>query len=95
MGIAPLQERNVAFRRPLLEVPTFPGDFREFNAFWSVFQPLMHNDASLTDQEKFLFLKQALKGEAAASITYLPVIGDNYCVAVNILKKQYESSKKQ
>ncbi|VDP05163.1 unnamed protein product [Heligmosomoides polygyrus] len=47
---------------------------------------------SLTDQGKFLFLKQALKGEAAASITYVFVIGDNYCVAVNILKKLYDRS---
>uniref|UniRef100_A0A183F8I0 ANF_receptor domain-containing protein n=1 Tax=Heligmosomoides polygyrus TaxID=6339 RepID=A0A183F8I0_HELPZ len=37
-----------------------------------------------------LFLKQALKGEAAASITYVPVIGDKYYGAVNILKKQYD-----
>ncbi|VDO79673.1 unnamed protein product [Heligmosomoides polygyrus] len=55
--------------RPLFEGPTFSGDFREFNAFWSVFQALIHNDAGSTDQEKFLFLKQALKGQAAASIT--------------------------
>ncbi|VDO97839.1 unnamed protein product [Heligmosomoides polygyrus] len=68
------------------------GDFREFNAFWSVFEALIHNDASLTDQEKFLFLKQAVKGEAAACITYVPVIGEKYCVAVNILKKQYDRS---
>ncbi|VDP23528.1 unnamed protein product [Heligmosomoides polygyrus] len=91
-GAPPPQERNVALRRPLLEVPNFSGDLREFNAFWSVFETLIHNDASLTDQEKFLFLKQALKGEAAASITYVPVIGEKYCVAVNILKKQYDRS---
>ncbi|VDP51029.1 unnamed protein product [Heligmosomoides polygyrus] len=90
--VAPSQGRNVALSRPLFEVPSFSGDFREFKAFWSVFEALMHNDASLTDQEKFLFLKQALKGEAAASITYVPVIGKKYCVAVNILKKQYDRS---
>ncbi|VDO29682.1 unnamed protein product [Heligmosomoides polygyrus] len=90
--VAPSQARNVALRRPLLEVPTFSGDFREFNAFWSVFQALIHNDYSLTDQEKFLFLKQALKGEAAASITYVPVIGDKHYGAVNILRKQYDRS---
>ncbi|VDP15535.1 unnamed protein product [Heligmosomoides polygyrus] len=31
-------------------------------------------------------------GEAAASITYVPVIGDKYYGAVNILKKQYDRS---
>ncbi|VDP14746.1 unnamed protein product [Heligmosomoides polygyrus] len=77
---------------PLLEVPTFSGDFREFNAFWSVFQALIHIDASLTDQEKFLFLNQAIKVEAVASTTYVRVIANNYCVAINILKKQYDRS---
>ncbi|VDP52297.1 unnamed protein product [Heligmosomoides polygyrus] len=89
-GATPSQKRNVVLRRPLHEVPTFSGDFREFNAFWSVFQALIHNAASLTDYEKFLFLKQALKGQAVASITYVPVIGNKHYVAVNILKKQYD-----
>ncbi|KAK6028262.1 hypothetical protein OSTOST_05696 [Ostertagia ostertagi] len=28
-------DRNIRVRRPLLEVPTFSGDFREYNTFWS------------------------------------------------------------
>ncbi|VDP04616.1 unnamed protein product [Heligmosomoides polygyrus] len=79
--------KDELFQQTVLIASCQEGDFREFNAFWSVFRALIHNDASLTDQEKFLFLKQALKGEAAASNTYVPVIGDNYCIAVNILKK--------
>ncbi|KAK6057466.1 hypothetical protein COOONC_05012 [Cooperia oncophora] len=85
-------ERSVRVRRPLLEVPTFSGNFREFNTFWSVFESLIHNDADLSDQEKFLFLKQAVKGKAAASISSIPVIGDKYNAAVSILKKQYDRS---
>ncbi|VDO79587.1 unnamed protein product [Heligmosomoides polygyrus] len=67
-------------------------EYREFNAFWSVFQALIHNDASQTYKEKFLFLKQALKGQTAASITNVPVIGDKYYVSINILKKKYDKS---
>ncbi|KAK6019495.1 hypothetical protein OSTOST_14866 [Ostertagia ostertagi] len=85
-------DRNIRVRRPLLEVPTFSGDFREFNTFWSVFESLIHKDTDLSDQEKFLFLKQALKGKAAASINSIPVIGDKYSVALNILKKQFDRS---
>ncbi|XGW04198.1 hypothetical protein V3C99_015391 [Haemonchus contortus] len=87
-----LYERTIRVRRPLLEVPTFSGDYREFNTFWSVFESLIHNETDLSDQEKFLFLKQALKGKAAASISSIPVIGDKYNVALNILKKQYDRS---
>ncbi|KAK6009521.1 hypothetical protein OSTOST_25542, partial [Ostertagia ostertagi] len=86
------QERNVRVRRPLLEVPTFAGNYMEFNTFWSVFESLIHSDDDLSDQEKFLFLKQALKGKAATSISSVPVLGEKYAVAVNILKKHYDKS---
>ncbi|XGW35534.1 hypothetical protein V3C99_019061 [Haemonchus contortus] len=86
------QERNVRVRRPLLEVPTFAGSYMEFNAFWSVFQSLIHSDDDLSDQEKFLFLKQALKGKAAASISSVPVVGEKYAVAISILKKHFDKS---
>ncbi|WKY15693.1 hypothetical protein Q1695_000857 [Nippostrongylus brasiliensis] len=85
-------DHGMRIRRPLLEVPTFSGNFREFTAFWSVYQSLIHDDSNLSDQEKFLFLKQALKGKAAASISSIPVTGEKYFVAVNILKKQYDRS---
>ncbi|KAK6009235.1 hypothetical protein OSTOST_25864 [Ostertagia ostertagi] len=55
------QERNVRVMRPLLEVPTFAGNYMELNTFWSVFESLIHSDDDLSDQEKFLFLKKALK----------------------------------
>ncbi|XGW34436.1 hypothetical protein V3C99_018376 [Haemonchus contortus] len=90
--LSTLYERTIRVRRPLLEVPTFSGDYREFNTFWSVFESLIHNEKDLSDQEKFLFLKQALEGKAAASISSIPVIGDKYNVALNILKKQYDRS---
>ncbi|VDL66297.1 unnamed protein product [Nippostrongylus brasiliensis] len=85
-------DRCQRIRRPSLEVPAFSGDFREFATFWSVFKSLVHDDAELSDQEKFLFLKQALKGKAATSVRSIPVIGERYHVAVNILKKEYDRS---
>ncbi|WKX97698.1 hypothetical protein Q1695_013402 [Nippostrongylus brasiliensis] len=85
-------DHGMRIRRPLLEVPTFSGNFREFTAFWSVYQSLIHDDSNLSNQEKFLFLKQALKGKAAASISSIPITGEKYFVAVNILKKQYDRS---
>lgn len=59
-----------------------------------MFESLIHTDVDLSDQEKFVFLKQALKGKAAASISCVPVVGDKYYVAINILKKkQYDRSE--
>ncbi|KAK6061393.1 hypothetical protein COOONC_00940 [Cooperia oncophora] len=55
IGAITPQDRNIRVRRPLLEVPTFSGNFREFSTFWFVFESLIHNDSDLSDQEKFLF----------------------------------------
>ncbi|KAK6058409.1 hypothetical protein COOONC_04022 [Cooperia oncophora] len=85
-------ERSVRVRRPLLEVPTFTGNFREFNTFWSVFESLHNNDLDFERMREIPFLKQAVKGKAAASISSIPVIGDKYNAAVSILKKQYDRS---
>ncbi|KAL6739811.1 hypothetical protein Aduo_013220 [Ancylostoma duodenale] len=85
-------ERQIKIRRPMLEIPSFSGNFREFNSFWAVFESLIHNDYELSDVDKFLFLKQALKGRAAAALSCIPVTGDRYSTAVNILKKQFDRS---
>uniref|UniRef100_A0A7I4Y7C3 Uncharacterized protein n=1 Tax=Haemonchus contortus TaxID=6289 RepID=A0A7I4Y7C3_HAECO len=82
-GATTNQERNIRVRRPLLEVPTFSGNYRDFSTFWSVFESLIHSDDDLSDQEKFLFLKQALKGKAASSISRIPVMGEKYITVIN------------
>ncbi|KAL6730710.1 hypothetical protein Aduo_001661 [Ancylostoma duodenale] len=76
----------------MLEIPSFSGNFREFNSFWAVFESLIHNDGELSDVDKFLFFKQALKGRAAVTISCIPVVGDRYHAAVSILKKQFDRS---
>ncbi|XGW34474.1 hypothetical protein V3C99_018405 [Haemonchus contortus] len=89
-GAATPQECNIRVRRPLLEDPTFSGNYRDFSTFWSVFESLIHSDDDLSDQEKLLFLKQALKGKAASSISSILVMGEKYITAINILKKHYD-----
>ncbi|EYC15606.1 hypothetical protein Y032_0036g3243 [Ancylostoma ceylanicum] len=84
--------RDIRVRRPLLEVPTYSGQYREFSSFWSVFESLIHNDTDLTNTEKFLFLKQALKGKAASTIHSIPVIGEKYHTAVELLRKHFDKS---
>ncbi|EYC21537.1 hypothetical protein Y032_0019g3883 [Ancylostoma ceylanicum] len=85
-------ERQLRIRKPALEIPSFSGNFREFNTFWTVFESLIHNDEELSNIDKFLFLKQALKGRAAVAISCIPVVGERYHAAVNIQKKQFDRS---
>ena len=88
----PRSERQIKIRKPMLEIPTFSGNFREFNSFWTVFDSLIHSDDELSDVDKFLFLKQALKGKAAATISCIPVVGNRYQTAVDVLKKHFDRS---
>ncbi|KHJ98741.1 hypothetical protein OESDEN_01269 [Oesophagostomum dentatum] len=83
-------ESKIKIRKPVLEIPTFSGNFREFNIFWTVFDSLIHSDDELSDVDKFLFLKQALKGKAAVAISCIPVVGDRYQTAVDILTKHFD-----
>ncbi|EYB89099.1 hypothetical protein Y032_0236g3220 [Ancylostoma ceylanicum] len=85
-------ERQLRIRKPVLEIPSFSGNAREYNSFWTVFESLIYSDDELSNIDKFLFLKQALKGKAAITISCIPVFGDRYQAAVNILKKQLDRS---
>ncbi|KHJ92034.1 hypothetical protein OESDEN_08087 [Oesophagostomum dentatum] len=85
-------ERQIKIRKPVLEIPTFSGNFREFNSFWIVFDSLIHSDEELSEVDKFLFLRQALKGKAAVALSCIPVVGDGYQTAVSILKKHFDRS---
>uniref|UniRef100_A0A7I4Z0M7 Uncharacterized protein n=1 Tax=Haemonchus contortus TaxID=6289 RepID=A0A7I4Z0M7_HAECO len=46
-GATTPQERNIRVRRPLLEVPTFSGNYRGFSTFWSEFESLIQSDDDL------------------------------------------------
>ncbi|EYC36509.1 hypothetical protein Y032_0889g2878 [Ancylostoma ceylanicum] len=85
-------ERLIKIRKPSLEISSFSGNYREFNSFGTVFESLIHNDNELSDTDKFLFLKQVLEGKAAAALSCIPVIGDRYSMAVNILKEHFDRS---
>ena len=65
-------------RLPQLEVPAFHGNFKEYPTFWTTYNSLIHSNSQLSNTDKFLFLKQALKGPAAALIGTMPLIGENY-----------------
>ncbi|KHJ98878.1 hypothetical protein OESDEN_01136 [Oesophagostomum dentatum] len=68
------------------------ASYKEFNSFWTVFDSLIQTDEELSEVDKFLFLKQTLKGKAAVAISCIPVVGGRYQTAVNILKKHFDRS---
>ncbi|MEX7539415.1 DUF1759 domain-containing protein, partial [Providencia rettgeri] len=70
---------------PKLELKKYGGDLLEFNAFWQTFQNAVHNNNSLTDVEKFCYLKNTLVGDAENCIAGLSVTNENYDIAITLL----------
>ena len=53
---------------PKLDVPRFDGQLINWSSFWEQFQISVDEQTSLSDSEKLVYLKQALKGGSARSV---------------------------
>ena len=76
---------------PKLDVPRFDGQLINWSSFWKQFQISVDEQTSLSDSEKLVYLKQALKGGSARSVIEgLSRSGDQYKQAVESLKQRYD-----
>ena len=74
---------------PKLIIETFSGDVLQFQDFWESFQSAVHDDEEIDEVTKFNYLRSFVKSEAAATISGLTLIAENYQEAVNLLKSRY------
>jgi len=73
-------------RLPKLTLPSFSGDPLTFQTFWDSFEAAVRNNAGLTGDQKFQYLRALLSGDAAQVIANLPLCGANYLNSVKLLK---------
>ncbi|KAL6742699.1 hypothetical protein Aduo_015822 [Ancylostoma duodenale] len=90
--VSSLRHIENKMRLPQLEVPVFSGSYKDYPTFWTIYNSLIHSNPQLTNMDKFLFLRQALKGPAATLLGNMPVIGENYEKAVKLLDKRFNKS---
>lgn len=74
---------------PVIQIPTFNGNFKDWSPFVDMFESLVHNNNTLSSVQKFQYLKQSLQGEAASLLKHLPISEANYLSAYELLKKKY------
>ncbi|XP_053398141.1 uncharacterized protein LOC128556614 [Mercenaria mercenaria] len=55
---------------PKLTLPTFDGDLTTWQTFWDSFESSVHLNASLSDVQKFNYLKSLLQGTASWCISF-------------------------
>ncbi|KAJ8969338.1 hypothetical protein NQ314_001807 [Rhamnusium bicolor] len=80
-----------SIKLPHVKIPTFSGQVEEWNSFVDLFTSLIHNNDSLTDVQRFYYLKGFLKDEPLNLVNNLRLISENYKVAWDILKKRYDN----
>ncbi|XP_050305066.1 uncharacterized protein LOC126742465 [Anthonomus grandis grandis] len=78
---------------PPLDLPIFSGSYDCWLGFFDTFMALIHSNGSLTDVQKFYYLKSCLRGDAARVIHSIEVNELNYEVAFKLLKARYENKK--
>lgn len=78
---------------PPLDLPTFKGNYDGWLGFVDTFTALIHSNNSLSDVQKFYYLKSCLKGDAARVIHSIEVTDINYEIAFKLLRERYENKK--
>ena len=76
-----------------IDLSKFSGQALKWLTFWDQFGSAIHSKESLSDIDKFMYLKGLLTGSASDCISGLSLTVQNYKKAVNILKERYANSQ--
>ena len=85
----PVSSQFATSRLPKLILPTFLGDSLTWQMFWDSFNAAIHANPSLSEIQKFNYLKAQLQGDAARTIEGLPLTEMNYRHSISLLKEQF------
>ena len=80
---------NKHIKLPKLDFPKFSGNILKWKEFSDCFNGAIDQNDSLSQVDKFNYLRAKLEGEALTSVSGLELTGDNYTVALGILKERY------
>ncbi|VDI51319.1 Hypothetical predicted protein [Mytilus galloprovincialis] len=85
----PTTATNFYHKLPKLDLPNFTGDILTWQTFWESFETTIHHNPSLTNIQKFSYLKSQVHSEAAQCISGLSLSNANYEHAIILLKERY------
>ncbi|XP_029169288.1 uncharacterized protein LOC114939210 [Nylanderia fulva] len=80
-------------RLPKLNLPSFSGKYEEWFPFHDTFISVIHNNKTLSDIQKFQYLRASLTGTALDIVKTLEISNNNYDLAWNILKERYNNKR--
>ena len=76
-------------RLPKLNQPVFSGDITEWITFWDSYDTAVHQNADLSDVEKFTYLKTLVSKTAKEAISGLTLTSANYKEAIKLLQERF------
>ena len=71
-----------------LHLPFFDGDIEHWPEFWDIFKATIH-EQNIPSVSKFSYLKSVLRGSALSSIAGIPLISENYSMAIKLLQNRF------
>ncbi|XP_063825537.1 uncharacterized protein LOC135075125 isoform X1 [Ostrinia nubilalis] len=79
-------------RLPEIDIPAFDGkDYTKYHSFIELFSAVIDNNSKLAAIQKLFYLRKYLKGEPLSLIEGLPVTGDSYGKALELLRNRYDN----
>ena len=76
-------------RLPKLEVRKFGGNIGEWEEFWESFESAINKNSTLTDVDKYSYLRGLLVELARSAIAGFALMSANYKAATELLKRRY------
>ena len=74
---------------PKIEIKRFDGDELNWRPFWDQFQSTINKNETLTDIDKFCYLRNLLNEKALECIKGLSLTEGNYATALKLLDERY------
>ena len=74
---------------PKLNLPTFNGDLTSWMTFWDSYEVAVHENKSLSDVEKFTYLRTLVSHAAKEAIAGFALTSANYLDAIQVLKDRF------
>lgn len=81
----------VFVKLPEVQIKHFTGNLLDYKAFRQIFEATVINNSSLSDVQRFTYLKSFLEGEPLKLIENLDILNENFQIALNLLDTRYEN----
>ncbi|XP_036149070.1 uncharacterized protein LOC118647739 [Monomorium pharaonis] len=86
-------EHAAHVRLPKINLPNFCGNYDEWFPFYDSFKTLIHNNESLSNIQKFQYLRSSLAGQAINVVNALEISERNYDLTWSLLKERYDNKR--